>query len=196
MFQSSQEIEATGHKSHRRCRSQDDVYRKQCFCHLTHPGQHTIRRRPRTFGIHHMYNAMTKLGKQGNENDNDAQASQPVSQTAPDQYTLWQYFNVRNNCSPCAGKTGNTLQYAIQDIQISSEYVGQHPQKSHEDPAETGYGNSLPDTQIVNGSFPASLQSHADGKTDNSSSGQCHKAGILTDDGYDGIQGQHHPQCH
>ena len=79
---------------------------------------------------------------------------------------------------------------------IFTEYIGQHTQKSHEDPAEAGYGNSLPDAQIVNGSFPAALHSHADGKTDKSRPGQCQKAVILTDDGYDGIQSQYHPQCH
>ena len=66
---------------------------------------------------------------QGDENDDDAQPSQPVGHAAPEQNTERQAFYIFYDRSPCTGKAGNAFKHTVNQIQVPASHIGNHPQE-------------------------------------------------------------------
>ena len=113
------------------------------------PGQDPLPRRPCRFGIVHVDRRLARFRQQGDKDDDDAQAAEPVGQAAPEKEALRQDFQVGYDRGPSPGKSRNTLKKAIEIIQVAAEAIRQHPQKSRQEPAQSGNGNAFAHGQFL-----------------------------------------------
>ena len=72
-----------------------------------------------------------------------------MGQAAPEEEALRQDLQVGDDRRPGPGKAGNALKKAVEIVQVAAEAIGQHPQKSRQEPAQAGDGNAFAHGQFL-----------------------------------------------
>ena len=166
MVQGAEEIHAAEQKDDEgRCRK-GHVHAEQDLSHVVEPGQDPLPRRPCRFGIVHVDRRLARFRQQGDKDDDDAQAAEPVGQAAPEKEALGQDLQVGNDCRPGPGKAGNALEQAVEIVQVAAEAIGQHPQKSCQEPAQAGDSNAFAHGQFLRPHVAIAQESPARQSTD------------------------------
>ena len=129
MIEGTEEIHATEHKNNEGNGRKGHIDTEQNACHIPEARQQAVRRRPGRFGIMEIECILPGCRQEGNENDDDAQPSQPVGHAAPEQNTERQAFYIFYDRSPCTGKAGNAFKHTVNQIQVPASHIGNHPQE-------------------------------------------------------------------
>lgn len=96
-----------------------------------------------TFQVHHAGHASPRLGEKGDENDDDAQSSQPFGEGTEEEEGNGQVFEMLDDRRSRAGKAGNTFHQAVQRGQIAAQQVGERIEKGYGQPGKDGDGRTF-----------------------------------------------------
>ena len=146
MVGGDEERHAAEHEDKRRNNRKGDIHREQGLGHFLDARQGPVRPGTRAFGVEHVDDALAELRKDGDEDDDDAQAAEPVGQGPPEDQAGRQAFDVVDDRRPRAGQAGNTFKDTVQDGQIAAGGIGNHPQQGNHDPAQGRNGHTFADS--------------------------------------------------
>ena len=176
MVGGDEERHAAEHEDKRRNNRKGDIHREQGLGHFLDARQGPIRPGTRAFGVEHVDDALAELRKDGDEDDDDAQAAEPVGQGPPEDQAGRQAFDVVDDRRPRAGQAGNTFKDAVQDGQIAAGGIGNHPQQGNHDPAQGRNGHAFADSQAVGRPMALSHEQAPQEETDDDGHQERHEA--------------------
>ena len=131
-----------------------EVHRKEGHGRFLDAGKGFGGSGPRAFGVHHFRGAPPCLGEEGHENDDNAQAAQPVGHGPEEKNGRRQNGEVIHHRSAGAGEAGNALHQPVQRRQGAGQGIGNGINEGHRQPGQCSDGSALPGREAVIGRNP------------------------------------------
>ena len=147
-------------------RREKQVHQEQDLRHIAQARQHAILRRAGSLRIVHVDRTLPCLGQDGNEDDDDAQAAEPMRHHAPKEDAERLRLNARHDRRPRPRETGDALEQAVEQAERTAQKVRQHAECRRQQPADARDGRPLAHRHLSLPRPAPQLQKPADQEAD------------------------------
>ncbi|MBA7531520.1 hypothetical protein ES705_23733 [subsurface metagenome] len=111
-----------------------------------------VHHRTRDLSLVKLHSSYTEEGKNGNGEHNNPHTSHPLREASPEQYSLWERFDIVQNRGPCGCKAGKRFKKGIGKCgNRTRKQKGERAKKTSAQPAEgdDGYALSLTERGVI-----------------------------------------------